>query len=122
LLADNEPNVLVSLANGLGKRGHAAVLAQDALTALSLLDEEPNFSFAVIDLHLDRDSGLSLARTIAEKHPQIRITLCSGFADEELSKELLHPANGAFGFLRKPFNACELLEALHVVSHVNGEE
>lgn len=122
LLVDNEPSVLASLANGLSQRGHSVLLAQDAVTALSILEDESDCDFAVIDLHLDRNSGLVLARTLAEKTPHLRITLCSGFADIDLSKELSRPASGSFGYLRKPFNACELLNALRVFSDTNGEE
>jgi ActR/RegA family two-component response regulator/signal transduction histidine kinase len=121
LLVDDEPAVLRTLASGLERLGHVVCQAQDKVTAVTILEDEPNFNFAVIDLNVERDSGLELAQLIANKHQQIRIVVCSGIVDFETSHKLSLSNDGAIKYLRKPFSACDLISALNFDSHADCE-
>jgi signal transduction histidine kinase/ActR/RegA family two-component response regulator len=122
LLVDRDTNILSSLSKSLRQLGHSVFLAQDAATALSVLDEEPDCMFAVIDLHVERDSGFMLAQSMAERFPNLQIAVCSGIVNRDVSITLNRPNDSSVVYLRKPFNVCELLAKFNLAAHSNCED
>jgi CheY-like chemotaxis protein len=122
LLVDRDTNILSSLSKSLQQLGHSVFLAQDSATALSVLDEEPDCMFAVVDLHVERDSGFNLARSMAERFPNLQVAVCSGIVDRNVSSELHRPNDSSVVYLRKPFNVCELLTKFNLTAHSSCED
>jgi ActR/RegA family two-component response regulator len=122
LLIDRDINILTSLAKSLRQLGHTVYLAQDAATALSVLEEEPDCMFAVIDAHVENDSGFSIAQNMTERFPNLRIAVCSGVINRNVSTALNRASDTSFVYLRKPFNVCELLSKFDLSIHSNSED
>jgi DNA-binding NarL/FixJ family response regulator len=63
----------------------------------------------VVDLNLPNVSGLDVCRRITRDHPEVKILVISGLADEQIRDDVL--AAGAAGFFDK-FAASELVVAI----------
>jgi FixJ family two-component response regulator len=64
----------------------------------------------VADVHLGRMNGLELQAELVRRADAIPLILVSGAADPQMEVEALRL--GAIAFLRKPFNASVLLDAV----------
>lgn len=73
-----------------------------------LLDAEPDI--LLLDLGMPGNEGLSMARTVRERHPAVRIVILTSRADAALAREAL--ALGVAGYVSKDFVLDELALAL----------
>lgn len=79
LLVDDDPLVLDTTAELLADGGCDVRRCCDAEQALAALAEGPLPSVLVTDISLaDGRSGLDLARTVAERWPQVKVLIVSG--------------------------------------------
>lgn len=122
LIVDDEPQILAGLSRGLRELGHAVYLAQDSATALSILEEETDCNYAVIDLHLGRSSGQDLAGEIARRFSSLQVVMTSGFEGGRSASFDASSSERVVPFLRKPFGVGELLATLGAVSPGTREE
>jgi len=85
LIVDDEKVVHICVEINLGK--DPRLILQSAYTSEGALlsMENEKYDLALIDLRLGSESGLSLARTIKKKWPEIKIIAMSGMSDEEIS-------------------------------------
>ena len=77
LLVEDDPLVLRSTADVLADGGYEVLEASGYDEAIAHMDAEPSLLVTDIDLSEGRD-GLALARSAAERCPDIRIILVSG--------------------------------------------
>jgi two-component system, response regulator RegA len=109
LLVDDDAMFLRALQRALEKRG---VTTRPAST----LDEaherarRERFDFALLDLRIGSESGLSLIAPLKATHPGIRIVLMTGFASVATAVEAIKL--GADDYLLKPVSADAILRAL----------
>ncbi len=113
LLLDDDPVLRHTTAVLLAEAGHPVREAQDAETALELLNEEPGFDLAMVDFSMPDMSGDEFARAARVKRPELRVVFITGYADPAaLESERW--------CIRKPFRRDDLLalvgEALEVPS------
>jgi signal transduction histidine kinase len=94
---EDAADVTVLLLESLGIE---AVKAQTAQICQDLLIKENNWTTILLDLHLPDASGLDLAHSIKQSHPNIRIILVSGATVAEpslkqagINKAILKPIN-----------------------------
>jgi two-component system NarL family response regulator len=78
----------------------------DALAAL----EQVQPDVLVLDIGLGDISGIEVARTVAKRHPAVRIVALSGHADTIYVEEMLRA--GALGYVVKSAGADELISAI----------
>jgi CheY-like chemotaxis protein len=79
LLVEDDPLVLEATAELLADGGCAVRRASNAEEALAALDDGPLPAVLVTDISLASDrSGLELARTVAERWPQVKLLIVSG--------------------------------------------
>jgi len=79
LLVEDDPLVLDSTALLLADGGCDVRRASNVAEALALLSEGPLPAVIVTDIRLADDaSGLDLARTVAERWPQVKLLIVSG--------------------------------------------
>lgn len=107
LLVEDEP-VLRRLAERVLQRaGHEALLAENAESALALLERAPTPGMLVCDIALPGMDGRALARQLRGRWPWLPVVLASGYGGqrEELSAEGFH-------WLAKPYTPDELMAAL----------
>jgi PAS domain S-box-containing protein len=108
LLADDEPDVLESTADLLRMLGFDVETALDGTDALAAFEARPQgFRVALLDLTMPRMGGREAASRIQSSRPDLPILLTSGYAESEAMAGARN-----MRFLRKPFLADELRDAL----------
>ena len=111
LVVDDEPAVRNVLGASIERFGYRVVLASDAASALSLLDERPaDFAAVVADVAMPRLDGLGLASEIRQRRSDLPIVVMTAALNEE--KRAGFTSLGVVEFLIKPFRTEALLKAL----------
>lgn len=80
-------------------------------SAQEFLDQSrPGGACIVLDVRMPGMTGLELQQRLAATQPGLPVVLITAYASDALRRQAL--AAGASAFLRKPFEDCELLEAV----------
>ena len=79
ILVDDDEMFLLALQKALQRRAVETVTAQTGAEALSLARSSPP-AFAVVDLKLAGESGLTLIEPLRAVRPDMRILLLTGYA------------------------------------------
>src|SRR5262245_25938958 len=115
-IVDDDPSVRTAMR----RLFHCAGLAVATFASAEEFLQQPVIAgeggCVVTDVHLGGMNGLELQVALARRGHAIPIIMITGVADEET--ELEAKRLGAIAFLRKPFNAGTLLDA--VTSVLNG--
>ncbi len=110
LIVDDDVTFGEVLSKALRQRGFTVDLAQDPETALSLARaNKPDF--AVVDLRLERASGLDLVQLLHGLNAEMSIVVLTGYASIATAVEAIKL--GATHYLTKPTDADEIVAALH---------
>jgi two-component system response regulator RegA len=112
LLVDDDPTFTRIAARALERRGFDVVVANDAQTALGLA--QPGTDYAVVDLVIGADSGLSLVPQLKSALPQMRIVVLTGYASIATAVEAIKL--GADNYLTKPAEADAIVAALRATA------
>jgi PAS domain S-box-containing protein len=103
LLIDDEEMVLKVNQAMLQKLGFTVLCALNGQEALKVAEEHPDeIELALMDVMLPDLDGRQLLPLLKQKHPRLKVIVCSGLAGEEMAQELLDA--GAKGFIQKPFS------------------
>ncbi len=105
LLVESDSLVRASLAEALADLGHDVVQAASGEHALALLGESADYDAMIADQSMPVMTGLQLAATVVERHPDIRIILASPHGH-------LPAAARQFLQLDKPFRPDDLAAVL----------
>lgn len=109
LLIDDDEVFTRVLSRALSSRGFTVAVAHDAAGALALTRRE-HPRYAVLDLKLGADNGLSLIPQLLAVAPQLRILLLTGYASIATAVEAIK--RGAHDYLAKPVDADAIVRAL----------
>ena len=110
LLVDDDPTFCMVLKMAMEKRGFEVLVAHALASGIELADKaEPEY--AVIDLRIGYESGLSLVKRLVELDDHTRIVMLTGFASIATAVEAIKL--GATHYLTKPADADEIVAALH---------
>ncbi|UZR27721.1 response regulator transcription factor [Methylococcus mesophilus] len=110
LLVDDDPTYCEVLRQALARRNYTVHAANDVETGLDLAARiEPEY--AVIDLRIGHESGLTLVKRLHELDSNTRIVVLTGFASIATAVEAIKL--GATHYLTKPADTDEILAALH---------
>jgi two-component system response regulator RegA len=109
LVVDDDTVFLERLAASLRRRGHEVVTAASLGHVTELL---AGFlpQCAVIDLRLDGESGLEVARALRERLPEIRILILTGYGSITTAVDAMRL--GAVDYLSKPADSGQIEAAL----------
>ena len=111
LLVDDEEMVLNVNRSMLQKLGHTVLSASSGQEALEVSQgHSGEIDIALLDLILPDMNGRQLFSIMKGKHPHLKILICSGLTDANISKELLDA--GVDGFIQKPFSMHTLEAAI----------
>ncbi len=111
LVVDDEPIVRRSLARMLKLAGYQVVEARDGEEALAVYtNESPAPDLVLLDLDMPKLCGEDTQRGLRAIAPTVRVLGISGHRDA--ARERSFRADGALGFLRKPWSGPELLKAI----------
>jgi two-component system, OmpR family, alkaline phosphatase synthesis response regulator PhoP len=106
LLIEDEPGLVLTLADRLGREGYSVETAQDGAIGLERALQEP-FELILLDVMLPKQSGFDVLRDLRQQGvdtPVIMLTARSQVVDKVVGLKL-----GADDYLTKPFEMMELL-------------
>lgn len=109
LLVDDDSLFLTTLQRSLARRQVEAQIAPDARTALALAAVQA-FDFALVDLKIDKESGLRLIAPLKALRPAMRIVIMTGYASVATAVEAIK--SGAEDYLPKPVGLDAILRTL----------
>ena len=105
LLVDDEDAVRSITVDMLGELGYEVIEAASSEDALRLLDEGVRPVLLVTDHLMPGMNGTELARVVRERHPDIKLLVISGYAEEDgIAPDLPR--------LTKPFRSSDLAASL----------
>ncbi len=108
LIADDEPNIVISLEFLLQQAGYQVQVAHDGQEAWEAIQRQPP-DLVLLDVMMPRLSGFDLCQKIRENpawQPMRIVMLTAKGREVEVSKGL---ALGADAYISKPFSTQELL-------------
>ena len=110
LLVEDDDTFRAVLARALSRRGYRVCEATSVRHAAEIaVAESPRY--AIVDLKLRNDSGLSAVTALKARLPAMRILVLTGYASVATAVEAIKL--GAVHYLAKPADADQILEALH---------
>lgn len=108
LLLEDDAMVRNILSEGLRNLGHRVMSFENGAEALHWLDENPSYpvDIAICDMVMPGLNGRQVGLQIAERFPQTKLIMMSGYTDEwnEEISQLLATRH----FLQKPFSIAKL--------------
>jgi len=102
LVCDDEGRLAQLTAGLLRHHGFVAEAVSDGAAALERAAGDPSFEVLLLDLNLDGVSSREVVGELAERNPDIRVILTSGYAAEDIPDDLMQRPNVA-GYLPKPY-------------------
>ena len=108
LVADDDPAILRLITTILEKENFNVVMARDGREAYKILQSDPNFTAAILDVVMPHISGPELVRYMKseERLKRIPVMMMTAEQDPKLSSDSF--AAGAIVFLPKPFTTAQL--------------
>ena len=108
LVADDDPAILRLITTILEKENFHVVMARDGREAYKILQSDPNFTAAILDVVMPHISGPELVRYMKseERLKRIPVMMMTAEQDPKLSSDSF--AAGAIVFLPKPFTTAQL--------------
>ena len=108
LVADDDPAILRLIATILEKENFNVVTARDGREAYKILQADPNFTAAILDVVMPHISGPELVRYMKseERLKKIPVMMMTAEQDPKLSSDSF--SAGAVVFLPKPFTTAQL--------------
>ena len=113
LVIDDEAELAHEVASSLRSAGIRTVVAHSGPQAHAILDQDPGIGAVVTDVGMPGGDGFSLARRImAEAQPEHarRVVIMTGQSRLDHATAALR--SGAFDYIRKPFGADDMIEAV----------
>jgi diguanylate cyclase (GGDEF)-like protein/PAS domain S-box-containing protein len=109
LVVDDEPLMMRSLAELLNMHGFEVVMAESGERAIELLAEE-DFEVALIDLRMPGKDGFAVMESVNKRANKASLIVVSGDGTTDAAIRALR--QGAYDFLRKPYEPEELLRTV----------
>ncbi len=120
LVADDQEMVRRTMQRILEEAGCRVTLASDGMQVLARYAEQPSRpDLVILDLDMPTSTGDEAMDLLRDLDPQVRILVVSGHLEDE--RERAARANGAVGFLKKPFSASVLVTAVLGALHADIE-
>jgi two-component system response regulator MtrA len=108
LVADDDPAILRLIETILEKENYSVVSVRDGREAYKILQNDPDFTAAILDVVMPHISGPELVRYMKteKKLSSIPVMMMTAEQDPKLSSDSF--AAGAVVFLPKPFTTTQL--------------
>lgn len=105
LIAEDDPNLGEALVSYLREKGHDVDLARHGGEALNLISRH-DYSLILADLVMPEADGFTVLRAARQRNPATLVVIMTGHAS--LASALQATREGAYNYLRKPFNLQEI--------------
>lgn len=109
LFVDDETDFLATIDEFFSSMGYNVRTARNGQEALLRIKEEPP-NAVFLDISMPQMDGTETLRLIHEVDADIQVIVVSGYASEELARDLLH--HGACDFFQKPVDLMRLQETI----------
>ncbi len=109
-MVDDEPLVRLNAVDMFEEMGFEVLEASDGASALALLERRDDVSLLFSDCRMPGMSGPELATVVAERFPQVRIVLVSGYVNVQKLEWPLLP---------KPYDAQSLRKVAGDIAPAN---
>jgi PAS domain S-box-containing protein len=107
LVVEDEPGLRVTTLRSLAELGYRTLEAEDASSAIRVLDDHPEVDLLFTDVMMPGGmSGLELARYVQKSRPRTKVLLTSGYTGR--SAEHAHQDESMPDLLSKPFRKADL--------------
>ena len=114
LLVDDEEGLRSLMAIALEHAGCTVFQASDGEEGMAQFRRHGDeIDVVVLDLTMPRMGGDEVFRRIRASRPDMHIILCSGYSEEDISRQF--NGLGLSGFIEKPFTPSELIEKIGAV-------
>jgi two-component system response regulator RegA len=110
LIVDDDEIFSRVLSKSLEKRGYTTFISNDISSSVEIVTKELP-QYAIIDLKIKHDSGLSLINNFLSIDKNIKIVILTGYASIATAVEAIKL--GAAYYLTKPTDADEIIKALN---------
>jgi|GEM_PF-2398314 len=111
LVVEDNDQVLELVSDVLRRAGYRVLACGMAEEAAALLEDDvAAVDLVFTDIMLPDGSGIELARTVAEQHPDVRIVVGSGYTPSFDAGEFLEKMS--IPFLAKPYRICDIAGAV----------
>ncbi|HUA78801.1 MAG TPA: CHASE3 domain-containing protein [Dyella sp.] len=110
LVVEDDSDVRELAKGALQELGYTAFEADGAEAAEAILRDNPEVSILLTDVVMPGPSGVSLAREMTKRHPELRVLLMSGYPRDIIDRA--QPHDDPTRLLAKPFTIRDLAEAL----------
>jgi CheY-like chemotaxis protein len=114
LIIDDEAEIRRNLTVGLTQEGYSAVACPDGISAIHELENSLNkgihYDYLITDIFMPDIDGLKILKVIKRQYPNLPVLVITGYGDVGMELEAVSEYNT--GYLDKPFEISELVEAL----------
>lgn len=110
LIVDDDETLCSVLQKAMQKRGFETRVAHDVQSAIALAKDDPP-EYAIIDLSMPGESGLTLISRLKEIDEHTRMVVLTGYASVATAVEAIKL--GAVHYLAKPADADDILHSFH---------
>ena len=119
LIADDEPNIVISLEYLMKREGFEVLIARDGEEALALIEaERPDL--VLLDAMMPKKTGFEVLQAVGPKKPSLKIIMLTAKGrDTDIEKGR---ALGADDYVIKPFSTRELVERVRGLLDLSGSE
>jgi two-component system, OmpR family, response regulator VicR len=122
LVADDDPAILRLITTILEKEGFSVVPARDGREAYKILQSDPEFTAAILDVVMPHITGPELVRFMKTENRLLRIPVMMMTAEQDPKLSSDSFAAGAVVFLPKPFTTAQLQIMLQMLIGKPQEE
>jgi len=109
LVVDDEPDMVSTCVRILKRLGYDCLTAQDGPEAIRLIDDQRP-DLVVTDLHLPIGDGFEVSRHVRRSLPRTPVIVVTAYHTPDTVGQAY--ANGASGYLAKPFSNAEFSDAI----------
>lgn len=109
LIIDDDETFSNTLARSLARRGYVVEEVHDTVAAIRKC-QSMSFGRITVDLHLGKDSGLTLIARLRELQPNAHILVLTGYASIATAVQAVK--DGADNYLSKPANTETILASM----------
>ena len=117
LLVEDEDTVRMVAERALARAGYTVTAARDGEEGLEKVLEGGEFDIVVSDVVMPSMDGPAMVREIRRKHPELPVLFMSGYAEEQLRKEI---DLAKVHFLPKPFSVQQISDKVGAVLAAGG--
>jgi CheY-like chemotaxis protein/nitrate reductase NapAB chaperone NapD len=118
LIIDDEPAIRRNLTFGLTQEGYICTACPDGISAIhelnAALDKGQTYDYLITDIFMPDIDGMKILTVIKSQFPDLPVLVITGFGDDSLKAMALAETNT--GYLDKPFEISQLVEALEALS------